>query len=294
MAGRDTLPAPDAGGGRDIFSSLPDYVIIMEILPKLGAPDSQGKELVRLAGTNARRRGVVQDFLARAPDSYLAGLSHRSIEILQIIDAERVRARLQKYTQRFPTRYRGLFAGFRLDPDILREMLKQADLLKHRYYRDLVRPLVSMTPARMVRAVTGPTAFFTPDLLRLMRLAGVALDGLLWAAVDGNNAYIARLAIEVLDQPCTDEMVREAIRNDYHRTRPGIYRLLAGHAQGLVRDGMLRVAAWRGQPGHDAHVEEIHRMLEFYMTVREAEPDAQTELQILQRRYDAYVRELGN
>lgn len=30
------------------------------------------------------------------------------------------------------------------------------------------------------------------------------------------------------------------------------------------------------------------------MTVREAEPDAQAELRILRRRYDAYIRELDN
>jgi hypothetical protein len=299
MAGRDTPIEPGGGEGNpeappadgtDIFSNMPETILVMEILPKAGEPDNQGKALVSLAGTGTRMRGIVERFLARAPDSYLARLSRKGIHKLEDMFGGSVAGRLEKYTRQFPTRYRGLFEGFRLNTEILNEMFKQADLLKHRYYRDLVRPLVSMTPERMVRAIRGPTVFFTPDVLRLMRLTGVPLTGLLWAAIDDNNPYLARLAVTVLEQRVTEEMLRFAIQSNLNRTRPEIYRLLAENTEGMARDGMLRIAGWHGQPGHDGHIREIHRMIVFYLTVREAEPEQQTGLHVLRQKYDAYVQ----
>lgn len=268
MAGRDTPRGPGAQGeGRDMLSSMPDDVMIMDILPKLGWPDNQGKALVRLAGTNVRLRGIVEEFLARARDSYLAHLSLRYISKFDEMFRGRVSERLQRYMAAFPKRKLAhLFDDEQppgIDENILNGILADPDALQHRYYRDLIRRIIEiyMEPMRPARPINVP-------LLRLMHLVGAPLDGVLSQAIIEGQVAAAEFALAHTDEQITQSDVMLVWRNQFVVVHPDMFQFIVAnmdepnvspmiiHAMQFYAD--LRAA----QPGHDQEIQILENVLD--------------------------------
>lgn len=277
MAGRDTPPAAplDEGGedpsvlpadGVDILSLLPNSVIIMEILPRLGEPDNQGEALGNLLITSRRLQDVIEEFLIHAPDSYLAHLSMRRIEMLENVYGLQVRMRMSRYKGLFPIHHRELFShGLRgqqcaLNETALARIMQEPAFLLHRSYRDMLRDDI-------LRGTNDYPEDYSVSLLRLCRIVGIPLVDMLETAMkidktEGDAADMMRFAIEECGEVVTDDVFMSAWRRgiDQENT-PIIFDVLVDHmiASGRIGVAIRNLREWSRTPGI-ADEDQIQRL----------------------------------
>jgi hypothetical protein len=274
MAGRDTPMELDAGGddpetpppsGADILSSMPEYVLYMEILPHVGAPDNQDRALVQIGSTNRRLRGIVENFLTHAPDSYLANLSWEGIRMLQSMLKGSVRERLQRYMDSFPGEAVLLFDDEQpggVEVNILDDILADPDRLQHRYYRDLIWRIIDLNvePMRPARPNYVP-------LLRLMHLVGVSLDGVLSQAIEAGQVDAAQFALDHSDEEITQNDVMHAWRHNFADTAPDMFQFIVANineqnVSPMIIHAVRFYADLRAQPGHDEAIQILEEILD--------------------------------
>lgn len=250
----------------DVAASGLPLDLILEQLMQL--PDSDhAEDIINLgAGMDRAFRDRLRDSLSRRNNPLFRHLSPDDITHLSRVIGGRVAETLEKYKAQFPTRYRDLYTGFRVNVNVLHELLGQTNLLQHHYYRDMIQQTMIHWTARAYLVWPGwewltQTGDSMMDMLRLMHVVGYRLDGIISYAMQHDNLALARIALEEWGQRVMPLDVIKSFTYDYFSLRPELFRLLAQHAgvniDGRVREGMRRIVSLYGQPGSGARIQQI-------------------------------------
>lgn len=103
-------------------------------------------------------------------------------------------------------------------------------------------------------------------MLQLLRAIGCPMEGLLSVGIRHNLPVLVRFAMEELGQSVDlDTLQNFLFDRGLFNAHVDIIRLMVEHAgddvDDTVRDGMLRVADWRGQSGREREMEQIASLI---------------------------------
>lgn len=280
MAGRDTPRGPEKGlaiAGRDPSIPMTGGLTLAQlstmgmpfenILEKIMQEPGNRAQAIRNLGQGQDRafRDNLRYIFSRNPNYALfRHLGQDDIVQLSHFMGAAVAANLKKYTAQFPTPkklYVYDYANGVYDMTIVREILEQTDLLKHRYYRDVIRRLIQ---------VHGMTRSLAQNYngLRLMRVVGVRMEIYLERAVLENNVEGLRFAIVEMGNACDWAMLEQALIPSQN-TSPDMFRLLAELADpdidDSVRDGLRIIAESLHLPAISPQRQEHVSLLREYL-----------------------------